>query len=1111
MLRKPILAPYAQKSMDSIANIDSVDTALESGPPKRWRIGRFLAWMVGALLLLLVIALAVIWWQRVPIATSIVDQELKKLGLPARYEIQKIGPQTQIVRNISVGPAVRPDLTVKSAIVEMRWGWDGPYPVRLVVSGVHLRGAIRNGQISLGSLDKLRDPDSKEPLRLPDIDTNLRDARISLQTDYGLIGVGINGTGNLRDRFAGQAAVLAPGFAVAGCNASAVRLSGYYAVAQQAPEFRGPISIGALNCAKIGAKSGIARGNVSATLASNFADWTLQSDLSAADVAYASNKAAIIIANITGNGDLSRADVEYDLRSSKVRAPQISAGQVLAKGSAALDWSGPQFTWSGDADVTAKRAQLDDSLLRPIRAQKNRNGSLPLDPVIAKAAGALAQAGVAFDAAFPVDFSGQGSKGRILVSEANIKSASGASFSISGGRGIDYALPSGQIAFSGSITAKGGDLPSMQANVQRNPRTGDYSGRAVFAPYAAGGASVAFDPLSFELRGSDIRFATALGFSGPLPGGRIDRAYIPLSGTYGKRSGLVLAGGCTTIRFDSLVLGGVRAGQSTLPLCATAGRPLLQFGANGLAGQANIPNLRWQGKVGTTPLRLTAKSANLDFATLAFSGNGVAVELGDTTSPIAFDIARITGTSAGKGAFSGRIEGAAGKIGAVPLLLSDIGADWSYANGQFGALGALQFEDAEQVDRFKPMISKDFVVNYAGDMITASGGVYEPKSGRSISGMRISHSLSGNSGTADLNVIDLKFDDTLQPEMLSPITLGVIANVRGTINGAGQIRWNNGTVTSDGTFRSDALDLAAAFGPVSGLSGEIVFNDLLGFETAPGQIAKIASINPGQEVVNGLVRYQLLPEQQVAVEGGTWEFAGGQLLLMPTVLDFSAEKPRRFLFAVRGVDAELFLYRFGYENLSATGVFDGDLPMVFDQAGGRIENGMLKVRPGGGTISYIGELSNRDLGFMANFAFEALKSLKFDNLSIVMNGDLGGELVTDVKFTGIGQGQGARRNLITRQIAKLPFEFNISIKAPCRQLLESVRRLSDANVAVEQQIDALIKEEERLKEEESPNGAKTERPDDTAAPEPKGAAPQNAEPDVQPSDSQPKVKGEHEQ
>jgi hypothetical protein len=321
--------------------------------------------------------------------------------------------------------------------------------------------------------------------------------------------------------------------------------------------------------------------------------------------------------------------------------------------------------------------------------------------------------------------------------------------------------------------------------------------------------------------------------------------------------------------------------------------------------------------------------------------------------------------------------------------------------------------------------------------------------------------LASGTGAAHLAVSGITFGDGFQPEELTPLTFGVIADVRGTVRGSGDIAWTPEGVTSTGRFATDRADLAAAFGPVAGLKGEVVFTDLLGLESAPSQVATVASINPGVEVTDGRIDYQLLPGLRIKVNDGRWPFAGGTLTLRPTLLDFGAQQQRRLTFHVEGAEARQFLQQFDFKNLDATGVFDGELPMVFDQTGGRIENGTLTVREGGGSLAYLGELTKEDLGTWGNIAFQALRSLRYRNLDVVMNGPLAGEMITEVRFAGVSQGEGAKSNFLIRRLQRLPFVFNIRIKAPFRGLIDSAASFYDPKRLIERNLPALLEEQNK--------------------------------------------------
>jgi translocation and assembly module TamB len=204
------------------------------------------------------------------------------------------------------------------------------------------------------------------------------------------------------------------------------------------------------------------------------------------------------------------------------------------------------------------------------------------------------------------------------------------------------------------------------------------------------------------------------------------------------------------------------------------------------------------------------------------------------------------------------------------------------------------------------------------------------------------------------------------------------------------------------------------------------------------------SINPGILVENGIIHYQLLPNQLVRIERGEWPFMGGQLVLQETVLNFAKGNAKRLTFEVIGLDAKTFVQSLGFKEFDATGTFDGVLPMIFDEEGGRIVGGRLDARPAGGTLSYVGVVNKSNMGMMANVAFDALKELRYRSMIVRLDGDLAGEFATrlTVEQLGLGGTSGPAK-ILTNAFKNVPFRFNITIRGPFRALIATAKSFND--------------------------------------------------------------------
>jgi hypothetical protein len=964
------------------------------------------------------------WISRERIVGDVIDDYLAEAGVTATYDIIAIGPRVQVIENFVVGDPARPDLTVRRIELELGLGWAGPQAERLTLEGVRAFGSYRDGRFSLGALDPLVFTDSTEPPTLPAINVVLRDARALLDSDYGRVGLKLEGAGRLDDGFAGTLAATAPGVGVDGCRAEAATLYGKVTTANGAPKLAGQLRLGGVACGG----ASVARADIGTvlTLTSDFAGAEADFNIKGRSVAFDSLRGDALTgtARLGWSGD--RIALKHDLVLGNITIPQARLARFSAEGiwRGALDASRGEWQGTLGGMGLVPGAEFDAGLAA---AQRGAAGTL-IAPLIAKARSSVARslsgASLSADAVI-----------RHKAGEAAVIIPEGAVTSVGGTRvlavsQVSAALgPQGITTLSGNILAGGEGLPSINGRMEQDAG-GVWALRLAMAEYRAGANRIAIPRMSLRrARAGGVSFDGLIMASGDLPGGALQDATVPIEGKWSQASGLALGTRCLPLRFAALTFSGLALKGQTITLCPEGRAPILAYRTDLRLGARTGP-LALAGTLEGSPTSLAAQSLWLRYPE-PFAIEGLAVQIGEVESAVQLSAASLSGSLAGD--VGGVFTGGAAQLAAVPLDLGALAGRWSFADGTLridDGTFTLTDRPPEGEARFNPLIASGASLRLVDNIITASAALRHPKSAQTLTNVAITHDLGTAAGRALLVVPGITFNTAFQPEDLSYLSKGVIALASGKVTGEGQIDWSADAVTSSGRFDTDGLDFGAAFGPVRGLRGSVLFTDLLNLTTAPDQTVTIAAINPGVEVLAGTVQFELNEGTRLSLKDARFPFMGGELQLRPLVMDFGQPEERRYIFEITGLDAATFVTAMELTNLAATGTFDGTVPIVFDQDGnGRIEGGLLIARPGGGNIAYIGELSYEDLGAMGNYAFSALRSLDYRQMQVGLGGDLAGEIITNFDFDGVRQGAGTSQNFITRRLAKLPIRFKVNVRS----------------------------------------------------------------------------------
>lgn len=1012
------------------------------------RFRRVLKWAAVVVLVLVALALIIAWTQRREIASDLIDRQLEQQGVRGEYTLDRVGLRTQQVSNLRIGDPENPDVTARRVLIQMRLKWNGSIDVyRIVAHGVRLRGRVLpDGRVSWGEIDKLLPPPGPDqPFTLPDVAVDIADSSISLRTPWGPLGFAVHGAGNLTGGFRGRFVSSSPQLVTGNCVIDNIRGAAAIEIRARRPYVAGPLTADSFACPA--SRFTVVEPNleIDSSFGEAFDNFDAKARITSQVLTAGDNGLAAFNGRMTFIGTPADARGEVDLAAQGSRLGTIAAERTRVQGKYRLNTQSGSLIMIGE--YAANGASLAPSMIEGLTGALATTRSTPIGPAASAIGDALLTSARDFDIAGGIRLVNFPGFGAARVTDADVRTASGARARIFAGNGVTYYWPSGALRVDGTLQMAGGGLPTGSVTIQQ-ARNGAITGVGNFRPYTAAGATLALSTLRFQGEASGAtRFSTVANLTGTFPGGQVRNLNLPISGRVGANGGIFVGEECLVVSFDFMRLQQLQLGRTRLPVCPTGPAIIAQPPGGELRIGGRIANPALSGRLGDSPVGLQASSILLSQS--GFTSDDLALRLGRAEAPILINSEALRGTFAG-GDANGTLTNAEAIIGKVPIRLTDIDGRWRFANGRLTIDGSLLAHDRADPPRFYPLRSNDVHFVLADNRITATGTLRHPESGTRVTEVAVEHNLDSGAGHADLDVPGITFGPNLQPEELTRLTEGVVALVEGTISGRGGIDWSgSGEVTSTGDFATRDLDLAAPFGPVEGVTTSIHFTDLLGLETAPGQIAQVEAINPGILVENGILRYQLLPDLLVKIERGEWPFMGGRLILQETILNFGSPSAKRLTFELVGFDAKMFIDSLGFEGLEITGTFDGVLPMIFDESGGRIVGGRLESRPPGGVFQYTG--TKPELGLAAGIAFDLLTEIRYRHMVIRLDGDLAGEFATRFTISEISLGSegGFLAGLVRGAFRNVPLKVNLNISGPFRALIEMAKGFKDPTQVIE--------------------------------------------------------------
>jgi len=1061
------------------------------------------------------------WLWRTQVAEWAVRRHFSGLGVDSALDVRALSLSGVRVEALRLGPSAAPDLRVEQLEIGVQWdGWT-PSIDHIKVIKLQLNGILQPDGVRFGQLDALMPAAGDEPASLrgaPPWRVTVDGAVVGIASPWGVAQASLSGDGRLGEDWtgAGEAALAGEtGGGVVGPLSLAFDRDGWRVQVQMAGERLGlgeavtlapwleaqaqgapgldaaqvRLEAGAQLIQRLEARVGGPTLSAQGRLAQG--GWTGAAELQAQALEAGAIRAGGFRsqASLAGAGGAGRGALEGELQA--VRAGDIRIATLRVAGPVELSPSGLRVGARLSGAGIQATPDARERWLQPLQALSES----PLGELATGAAATVRRAltGLDAQAEADIDISG-GDFGVALSQPLAMTDGRGLSARFTpSGRGLRWT-PAEGLRGAGRLELDGPALPSLRAELRSLGWGVDGAGSATGAAEArwqAGDSRLIVTPTEFQaqqdaLGGGGLRLmGGVLELSGRGGAGAVEALRLPLGLrlAWGDRGLVEIDDGCLPIAWRSAAFGALRLEGLDTRLCQRGG-PLLAWGASEApAGGFDLQAFTLSGRLEKEPVALRFEGlagAWRAGAPLRLQSPGLRVSVADAVLAIgeADASVRLAPTLEA----SGRLSGVAAEAPQAPTRLTD-GAfawRWSAAGGlmvQYGGAQVLAVEPAPgELRLHEPLRVGDVRLQVRQGRAEGQAALYLQDPAARLGAFRLQHDFARQSGVASFDTGKLRFTSDFQPYQVTALLQGLVSLVRGEASAEGELAWDGAALRSGGVVHLRNLSFATlTLGPVTGVDGDIVSDDLLALTTPPGQTLRVREVNPGLPIEDGVVRFQLQPGLVLRLDGAEWPYAGGRLSIDPTQLTLGSEESA-FLVRLEAVDLGALLQRLGLdESISATGTVSGAFPMRFTPSGGEIEGGQLRaLGPGliamqSPSLDQTVAAAGAQAGASGASFLQALQGFRYDELLLAdLSGPLDGTLDADIRLSGENVAPITLPTLGGKNVVGLPYRFRITVSAPLSQLARTVQGSLDVREGLRSALEAQAKKEAEAEKDSAP-------------------------------------------